>query len=82
MRDARTLTVGEPVVLHTGEDVKKPGVFLGIFSNYGTEYLRVQVAEGELDVLPASEHVWLTDRDRNLIGIPEPVLETIPPDLE
>lgn len=81
-RDARTVRTGEPVDLHEGPYVTRRGAFVGVVSNYGTEYLRVRVTEGQFDVLPASEKVWLTDLNKSLIGIPEPVLETIPADLE
>jgi hypothetical protein len=81
-RDARTLTVNEPVVLHSGPYVSQHGRFRGVVSNFGTEYLRVALPDQSFDVLPASDQFWLTDLDGHVLVIPEPVLETIPPDLE
>ena len=81
-RDARAVRPGEPVTLHEGNYITRRGTFAGIVSNYGTEYLRVRLADGTYDILPASTQFWLTDANDEDLDIPEPVLETIPPDLE
>ncbi len=81
-RDARTVRPGEPVTLHEGNYITRRGTFIGIVSNYGTEYLRVTISDGAYDILPASDMFWLTDLNEHVLTIPEPVLETIPPELE
>lgn len=81
-RDARTVRPGEPVTLHEGNYITHRGTFAGIVSNYGTEYLRIRLTNGTYDILPASTQFWLTDINDQNLDIPEPVLETIPPELE
>lgn len=82
IRDARSLRPGEPIIFHESPYVSRHGRFVAVVSNYGTEYLRVTLPDQTVDVLPASERFWVTGLDGTVLGIPEPVLETVPPDLE
>jgi hypothetical protein len=81
-RDARSLRLHEPVILHTSPYVSRHGRFLGVTVYDRVEYLRVELSDQTVDVLPTAVHVWVTDTASNVLTIPEPVLETIPPDLE
>lgn len=53
-----------------------------VVNNHDTEYLRIELADGVYDVLASSERFWVTDTTGTVLGIPDPVLPTTPPDLE
>ena len=77
MRDVTTLTRGERLVVHDG-DLHIPGVFVDVTDGD----VRVDVTVQIVRVPLASNDPYVTDVDGEVIAEPEPVLVTIPPDLE
>lgn len=77
VRDVATLKRGERVYVHDG-DMHIPGVFLELVDGD----VRVDVTVDIVRIPLASNDPFVTDVDGEVIAEPEPVLETIPPDLE
>lgn len=77
MRDVTTLTRGERLYVHDG-DLHMPGVFVDVSDGD----VRVDVTVQIVRVPLASNDPYVTDVDGEVVAEPEPVLVTIPPDLE